>query len=101
MEEAKKQGINIGKRIIIGIGIFIIPTILITIYNVAYSIANDKEQVTSGELNIPTNFKNCVGCVLDATNENSCIVDTANLANNGNNNNNNTIFNSNRKLYIK
>ena len=74
MEEAKKQGINIGKRIIIGIGIFIIPTILITIYNVAYSIANDKEQVTSGELNIPTNFKNCVGCVLDATNENSCIT---------------------------
>ena len=52
-----------------------IPSILITIYNVAYSIANDSEEVTGGELNVPTNFKNCVGCILDANNSESCVVD--------------------------
>ena len=76
VDEAKKQGINIIKRVVIGIVIFIIPTILITIYNVAYSIANDSEEVTEGELNVPTNFKNCVGCILDANNKDACIVNT-------------------------
>ena len=76
MEDAKKQGANIIKRVVIGIVIFIIPTILITIYNVAYSIANDSVEVTDGELNVPTNFKNCVGCILDANNKDACIVNT-------------------------
>ena len=76
VDEAKKQGINIIKRVVIGIVIFLIPTILITIYNVAYSIANDSEEVTEGELNVPTNFKNCVGCILDANNKDACIVNT-------------------------
>ena len=76
MDEAKKQGVNIIKRVVIGVVIFLIPTILITIYNVAYSIANDSEAVTSGELNVPTNFKNCVGCILDANNKEACIVNT-------------------------
>ena len=76
VDEAKKQGINIIKRVVIGIVIFIIPTILITIYNVAYSIANDSEEVPEGELNVPTNFKNCVGCILDANNKDACIVNT-------------------------
>lgn len=76
MEDAKKQGMNIIKRVVIGIVIFIIPTILITVYNVAYSIANDSEEVTEGELPVPRNFKNCVGCILDANNEEACIVNT-------------------------
>ncbi len=74
MDTAKKQAVNIVKRVIIGVAIFLIPTILITIYNVAYSIATDSEVVTDGNLHVPKNFKNCVGCILDATNENACII---------------------------
>ena len=77
MDDAKKQGFNIIKRVVIGIVIFLIPSILITIYNVAYSIANDSEEVSNGELNVPTNFKNCVGCILDANNKEACIVNTS------------------------
>lgn len=77
VEEARKQATNIGKRIGIGIIIFVLPTILITIYNVAYSIVNDTEEITDGKLNIPENFKNCVGCILDATNNEACIADNS------------------------
>ncbi len=76
VDEAKKQATNIVKRVVIGMVIFLIPTILITIYNVAYNIANDKDELTDGTLNVPENFKNCVGCILDATNSESCVVNT-------------------------
>ncbi len=77
VDEAKKQAVKIGQRIAIGIGIFLIPTILITIYNVAYNIANDSTEVSDGNLIVPENFKNCVGCILDATNDEACIINTS------------------------
>ncbi len=89
MDTAKKQAVNIVKRVIIGVAIFLIPTILITIYNVAYSIATDSEVVTDGNLHVPKNFKNCVGCILDATNENACVVDSSSISSNENKNSSN------------
>ncbi len=71
-DDAKKQGKNIIKRVVIGMVIFLSPTILSTIYNVAYNIANDEEGPVSAELNVPENFKNCVNCVLNA--DSSCII---------------------------
>ena len=75
VEDAKKQAINIGKRIVIGVMIFLLPTIIIMIYNIADNIANDKGEITpSEELNVPDNFKNCVYCILDANNKDACMI---------------------------
>ncbi len=74
IESVKKQALKLGSRVVIGIIIFLLPTILITIYNVAYSIANNSTKVTDGSLDVPKNFKNCVGCILDANNSEACII---------------------------
>lgn len=75
MDSVKKQAIGIGKRIAIGIVIFILPSLLITVYNVAYNIANGiDENTATDELQVPENLKNCVGCILKANDSNECII---------------------------
>lgn len=64
--DAKKYAKNIFIRIVIGIVIFLLPTFLITIYNIAQGIAANGEAVSeSTELAIPVDFQNCVNCILD------------------------------------
>ena len=76
----RKQLLTIFRRIVLGIIIFLIPSFMITVYNVGYNIANDlNEENITDNLLVPENFKNCVGCILDATNGNSCIVDLSKL----------------------
>ncbi len=70
----KKQATSIIRRVIIGAIIFLVPTILKTIYNVVDSIANETEinENVSSELNVPKNFKNCVNCILEPE---ECVLD--------------------------
>lgn len=72
MDDARKQAINIGKRIAIGVLVFILPTILITIFNVAHTIAYSgviPDNVTNTELTMEVaDFKNCAVCILDPGN---------------------------------
>lgn len=69
MDEAKKQAKNIFVRVLIGVAIFLLPTILNTIFNIAQGIAqNGKPGAGTGTLNVPKNFENCVNCILDPGN---------------------------------
>ena len=64
--DAKKYAKNIFIRIVIGIVIFLLPTFLITIYNIAQGISSNGEAVVeSSELAVPVDFQNCVNCILD------------------------------------
>jgi len=66
-DQAKKYGRTIVTRIIIGVAIYLLPGI----FQFVYETANDI--IGSESVN---NFGNCVGCLFDPNDSESCKIDT-------------------------